>query len=307
MLHFLELSHLLLYQIVHLPLQLVSHSALLLIELSLHSGDLLFGLLALSLHSFIGLSHLVEHPLDLGLLGFKRSLELRDLLLEVFGHLESLLDFLFQLFLTSVELFLQLLHLLIETLDLLLVFLLCLFLLPLEVDIQGLKHLLVVTLQLLNGLSLLLLQLLYGLIALPFKLHLLFLDLGIVAALLLLQASLIFVLQTPDLLLMRLLQIGYLLLVFLAELIGRGRQTGLFPLEAVLQLLDLLLEIRDLPLHFLLQEVAVIRRIPLELIHHPLVLLTLLFELLISLLLQAGLHVLEVRLELLCPRLQLEA
>lgn len=138
MLHFLELSHLLLYQVVHFPLQLVSHCALLLIELSLHSGDLLFGLLALSLHSFIGLSHLVEHPLDLALLGFKGSLELRDLLLEVFGHLESLLDFLFQLFLASLELFLQLLHLLVETLDLLLVLLLRLFLLPLEVDIQGL-------------------------------------------------------------------------------------------------------------------------------------------------------------------------
>ena len=106
---------------------------------------------------------------------------------------------------------------------------------------------------------------------------------------------------------MRLLQLGYLLLVFLAELIGGGRQPGPLPLEAVLQLLDLLLEVRDLPLHLLLQEVAVIRRIPLHLLHHPLVLLTLLFELLISLLLQPGLHVLEVCLELLCSGLQLEA
>ena len=163
-----------------------------------------------------------------------------------------------------------------------------------------------VILQLLNGLSLLLLQSLYGLVAFPFKLHLLILDLGIMAALLLLQASLIFFLQTLDLLLMRLLQLGYLLLVFLAQLIGGGRQPGLFPLEAVLQLLDLLLQIRNLPLHLLLQEVAVIRRIPLQLLHHPLVLLTLLFEFLISLLLQPGLHVLEVRLELLRSSLQLE-
>ena len=163
-----------------------------------------------------------------------------------------------------------------------------------------------VILQLLNGLSLLLLQALYGLVAFPFKLHLLFLDLGIMAGLLLPQASVIFVLQTSDLLLMRLLQLGYLLLVFLAQLIGRGRQTGLFPLEAVLQLLDLLLEISDLPLHLLLQEVTIVRRIPLQLIHHPLVLLALLFELLVPLLLQPGLHVLEVCLELLCPGLQLE-
>ena len=127
MLHFLELSHLLLYQIVHLPLQLVSHGALLLIELSLHCSDLLFGLLALSLHSLIGLSHLVEHPLDLALLGLEGSLELRDLLLEVLGHLDPLLNLLFQLFLTTIELFLQLLHLLVETLDLLLVLLLRLF------------------------------------------------------------------------------------------------------------------------------------------------------------------------------------
>ena len=162
-------------------------------------------------------------------------------------------------------------------------------------------------LQLLHGLSLLLLHSLYGLIALPFKLQPLFLDLGIMAGLLLLQASLIFVLQTPDLLLVRLLQLGYLLLVFLAELIGGGRQPGPLPLEAVLQLLDLLLEVRDLPLHLLLQEVAVIRRIPLQLLHHPLGLLTLLFQLLVPLLLQPGLHVFEVPLELLCSGLQLEA
>jgi hypothetical protein len=48
-------------------------------------------------------------------------------LLEVLGHLDPLLNLLFQLFLTTIELFLQLLHLLVETLDLLLVLLLRLF------------------------------------------------------------------------------------------------------------------------------------------------------------------------------------
>jgi len=127
LLHFLELSHLLLYQIVHFPLQLVSHYALLLIEFSFHRHDLLFSLLALSLDSFIGLSHLVKHALDLALLGLKGSLELRDFLLEILSHLESLLNLLFQLFLTSIELFLLFLHLVVEPLDLLLMLFLGLF------------------------------------------------------------------------------------------------------------------------------------------------------------------------------------
>ena len=45
-------------------------------------------------------------------------------MLEVLGHLEPLLNLLFQLFLACVELFLQLLHLLVEPLDLLFVLLL---------------------------------------------------------------------------------------------------------------------------------------------------------------------------------------
>jgi hypothetical protein len=70
---------------------------------------------------------LVKHALDLALLGLKGSLELHDFLLEILCHLESLLNLLFQLFLTSIKLFLQLLHLIVETLDLLLMLFLGLF------------------------------------------------------------------------------------------------------------------------------------------------------------------------------------